>query len=69
MIEAKLKKWIEDEIEHRIVSPACFSKALTDNDYAIDIWREFASWHRDELRESVRRQIKAILKKYDGKNR
>lgn len=63
MIEAKLKKWISEEIEDGVSTPEWFSKALIDDDYAADVWREFASWHRDDLCEIVRQQVKAVLKK------
>ncbi len=62
MIEAKLKKFIKEEIESGQVPIKYFSKALTNNDDAIDIWKEFASWHREDLRELVRDQIKSILR-------
>ncbi len=63
MIEDKLKKWIEDEIEDGVSSAECFSRALIDDNHAKSIWSEFASWHREDLVQTVQTQIRGILKK------
>ena len=62
MIEEYLKKWIQEEIESEEVGLEYYVACLTNDDDATDIWKEFAVWHSDELRDLVRVQIRAILK-------
>ncbi len=62
MIEDQFRKWAQSELECGY-SKEDMSSTLIDDDAAWEWWDDFSKWHRDELVELVRIQIKAILKR------
>lgn len=65
MIEDKFRKWAESELECGF-SKKDMSSALIDDGIAWEWWIDFAKWHREDMVELVRIQIKAILKKKEN---
>ncbi len=62
MIEDRFRKWINLQLDG-VYDYSDLNYALTDDDYAEDMWEGFSVYHRQELIELVRQQIRGILKK------
>lgn len=62
MIEDRFRKWVQFEIDNGYDLEFLHS-TLSDDDDADSLWEEFSVYHRQDLIELVREQIKAIWKK------
>jgi hypothetical protein len=63
MIEERFAKWLKLEQEAGEFSMDDLRGALFDDDAIELLWADFAKWHREDLVELVREQIKAFMKK------
>ncbi len=67
MIEDIFRKWVEFELDHGCYGMDDLKSCLDDDDDADVFWDEFEKYHCEGFRELVRQQVKAILKKRNGK--
>ena len=62
MIENAFKKWLEREL-YGDYDFEDLKEILEDDDFAMDVWDNFETWHRGDVVDLVRQQAKEILKK------